>query len=121
MKYVYPAIFRKFKDSKDAWYVCFPDVEGAFTDGETLYEALEMAEDVLAIVLAEYEDFKAGKPDLDSDGNEIKVIHSKISEPTPIEKIVAEPDEYSSEAFVTLIRADTDVYRLLLAEMELLY
>lgn len=117
MKYVYPAIFQKDKDSKDTWCVDFPDVEGAATFGETLYEALEMAEDALAGILVMYEDFKAGKYYKDEDGNEIKVMNNRIVEPTPIEKVVAEPNEYSTAAFVTLIKADTDAYRKILAEL----
>ena len=103
MKYVYPAIFQKDKESKDTWCVDFPDVEGAATYGNTLYEAMEMAEDALAGIMVMYEDFKAGKSDLP--------MNNRIVEPTPIEKIVAEPDEYSTSAFVTLIKADTDAYR----------
>lgn len=121
MKYVYPAIFQKDKTSKDTWCVYFPDLDGAATCGESLYEALEMAEDLLSVVMVDYEDFKAGKYDKDQNGNEIKIINNRIAEPTPIEKIVAEPDEYSTEAFVVLIRADTDRYRLLCAEMEMIY
>ena len=47
MKYVYPAIFRKDKNLPDTWCVEFPDVEGAITQADTLYEALDMAEDAL--------------------------------------------------------------------------
>ena len=52
-----------------------------------------------------WEDFKAGKSKLP--------MKNRIVEPTPIEKIKAEPDEYSTSAFVTLIKADTDAYRKL--------
>ena len=118
MKYVYPAIFQKDKTMNDTWCVYFPDVEGADTCGYSLYEALEMAEDALAGMLVMYEDFKAGKYYKDEDGNEIKVMNNRIVEPTPIEKVVAEPDEYSTAAFVTLIKADTDAYRKILAELD---
>lgn len=118
MKYVYPAIFQKDKTSKDTWCVYFPDVEGAATCGYSLYEALEMAEDALAGMLVMYEDFKAGKHYKDEDGNEIRVMNNRIVEPTPIEKIVAKPDEYSDVAFVTLIKADTDAYRKILSEID---
>lgn len=101
MKYVYPAIF--YSAVEGGYCVEFPDVAGAITQGETLYEAMEMAEDALAGMLVMYEDFKAGKSDLP--------MTNRIVEPTPIEKIVAEPDEYSTSAFVTLIKADTDAYR----------
>lgn len=116
MKYVYPAIFRKDKEMSDTWCVEFPDVEGAATCGYSLYEALEMAEDALAGMLVTYEDFKAGIL-TDLDGNKLE-IKNRVVEPTPIEQVKAEPDEFSTSAFVTLIKADTDAYRKMLAEME---
>ena len=108
MKYVYPAIFRKDKEMNDTWCVEFPDVSGAATCGYSLYEALEMAEDALAGALTLYEDSKAGKLD--------PPMKNRIVEPTPIDQVKAEPDEYSTSAFVTLIKADTDAYRKMLAE-----
>ncbi len=116
MQYVYPAIFQKDKTMKDTWCVYFPDVEGAATCGYSLYEALEMAEDALAGILTDYEDFKAGKYFKDPNGNEVRIMNNRIVEPTPIEQIKAEPDEFSTSAFVTLIKADTDAYRKTLAE-----
>ena len=115
MKYVYPAIFRKDKLLADTWSIEFPDVSGAATCGYSLYEALEMAEDALAGMLCSWEDYKAGNL-TDMEGNKIKVLKNRIVDPTPIEEVVAEPDEYSTSAFVTLIKADTDAYRKLLAE-----
>ena len=116
MKYVYPAIF--YNAVEGGYYVIFPDVAGAMTQADTLYKAMEYAEEVLADMLVSYEDFKAGKYHKDEDGNEIKVMNNRIVEPTPIEKVVAEPDEYSTGAFVTLIKADTDAYRKILAELD---
>ena len=110
MKYVYPAIFSRANEPEELWYINFPDVEGAFTDAKSLYEAIEMAEDALAGILTIYEDFKAGKSNLP--------MNNRIVEPTPIEQVKAEPDEFSTSAFVTLIKADTDAYRKMLAEME---
>ena len=101
MKYVYPAIF--YAANEGGYYVEFPDVEGALTQGETLFEALEMAEDALCGMLVSWEDFKAGRDQLP--------MNNRIVEPTPLEKVVAEPDEFSTKAFVTLIKADTDAYR----------
>ena len=115
MKYVYPAVFRRANEINELWYVDFPDVDGAFTDGKSMYEAMEMAEDVLAGMLCDWEDFKAGNL-TDMNGNKITVLNNRIVEPTPIEEVVAEPDEYSTSAFVTLIKADTDAYRKMLAE-----
>ena len=107
MKYVYPAIFRKDKKLVDTWSIEFPDVAGAATCGYSLYEALEMAEDALAGMLCSWEDYKAGLSKTP--------MKNRIVDPTPIEEVVAEPDEYSTSAFVTLIKADTDAYRKMLA------
>ena len=49
MKYVYPAIFRQGKDK--IYLVSFPDLDGIFTDGETLADAKENAADVLNLKL----------------------------------------------------------------------
>ena len=108
MKYVYPAIF--FVAKEGGYVVEFPDVEGAVTQGETLFEALEMAEDALCGMLVSWENFKAGQDQFP--------MRNRIVEPTPLEKVVAEPDEFSTSAFVTLIKADTDAYRKMLAENE---
>ena len=107
MKYVYPAIF--YRAIEGGYCIEFPDVAGAATQADTLYEELEMAEDALAGILVCWEDFKAGKSDLP--------MNNRIVDPTPIDQVKAEPDEYSTDAFVTLIKADTDAYRKMLAEM----
>ena len=109
MKYVYPAIFYKDKELPETYSVIFPDVEGAMTQGKTLYEAIEMAEDSLSMAMVLYEDHLSGELN--------PPLKNRITEPTPIKDIVVEPDEFSSEAFVTLIKADTDEYRKQLAEM----
>lgn len=58
-KLVYPATF-----VQDGDYVVveFPDVEGAFTQGENLQEAYEKAEEVLASILSESNDYPAASP-----------------------------------------------------------
>lgn len=45
----YPAIFKKVE--KDVYFVKFPDVDGAFTEGHGLRDTFEMASDVLATML----------------------------------------------------------------------
>ena len=112
MKYVYPAIFRKANDIEDCYCVEFPDVQGAITCGYSLFEAIEMAEDALAGMLVEWEDMKAGRLGYK--------MSNRIVDPTPIKEIKVKPDEYSTDAFVILIKADTDNYRLLNAEWSLL-
>lgn len=52
MRYIYPAVFTK----EDVGYsVIFPDLEGCYTCGDDLKDALYMAEDVLAFTLFDYE------------------------------------------------------------------
>ncbi len=53
-KYVYPAIFTKEKEG--GYSVAFPDVPGCYTQGESLSEAMEMAQDALGLMLCTYED-----------------------------------------------------------------
>ena len=101
MKYVYPAIF--YEEIEGGYTVEFPDVEGALTQGETLYDAMEMAEDSLAMAMILYEDSLAGKVN--------PPLKNKITKPTSIDKINPVLSEYSKAAFVTLIKADTDAYR----------
>lgn len=53
MKYVYPAVITKEQDS---YIVKFPDLKNCFTDGKTLAEAIENAEDVLCLMLYDAEE-----------------------------------------------------------------
>jgi predicted RNase H-like HicB family nuclease len=47
-KHLYTAIF---SEETDGFSVCFPDLEGCFTEGDTLEEAYLMAEDALGLYL----------------------------------------------------------------------
>ena len=49
MKYIYPAVFTPEADG--GFLVDFPDLPNCFTDGDTLEEAFENAEDALALKL----------------------------------------------------------------------
>lgn len=88
MKYAYPAIFKFDKEDK-VYYVNFPDIENCFTDGKTLAEAIEMGEDVLALMLCQMED----------DGVEIPAPHD-------VRTLSPKKDET-----VSLVFADTTEYR----------
>ena len=52
-KYVFPAIIEK---ADDGYNVSFPDIENCFTCGKTFAEAIEMAQDVLPLMLCQMED-----------------------------------------------------------------
>jgi len=88
MKYVYPAVFTP---DEYGYLVRFPDVENCFTEGKTLDEALEMAQDVLNLMLMTLED--EGLP---------------INPASDIKAVACEEGEFAS-----LIGADTTEYRKL--------
>ena len=90
MKYAYPAILT-YDPEEGCYYVDFPDIEGCFTDGKTLPEAIEMGEDALALMLCAMED----------DGDPIPA-------PTDVRAIKTAPENTAS-----LIFADTTEYRRL--------
>ena len=86
MKYVYPAIFTK----EDTGYsIHFPDLEGCYTSAETLEEGIDMANDVLCLVLYHREE----------DGQAIPAA-------SEIQTVKCDGD-----SFVTLISCDTVEYR----------
>ena len=84
-KYVYPAVF---SPEESGYSVLFPDLDGCYTCGDNLQDAIMMAEDVLAFYL--YDEEKAG---------------NTIPEPTPAERI-----EVSGKDFVNYIACDTREY-----------
>lgn len=86
-KYVYPAVFTAEKEG--GYSVVFPDLEGCYTQGDTLEEALKMAEDVLNLTLY----------GLEEDSKE-------IAPPTPIRSISLADNEIAS-----LVGCDTVEYR----------
>ena len=59
MKYVYPALFVV---EDDGIIVTFPDLDDTFTDGATMQEAFENAEDVLNLMLWNHEEEKEEIP-----------------------------------------------------------
>jgi len=89
-KYAYPAVFTK---EDEGYSVIFRDLESCYTCGSDMEEALEMAEDVLALVLYGYE----------KESKEIPV-------PSAYESIKLDENE-----FVNHIRCDTLAYRKMYA------
>ncbi len=87
MKYIYPATFTH--ESDGGYSVVFNDLESCYTCGDTLEEAMDMAKDVLELVLYGYE-----------------VDNKPIPKASPIQSIVTD-----DQSFVTLIQADTLRYR----------
>lgn len=89
MKYVYPALITPDPE-EGCYYVNFPDIEGCFTDGKTIHEAIEMGNDALCLMLYDMEERNAVIPP----PSEIKSVKCKDNE------------------FVTLIACDTLEYRI---------
>ena len=88
-KYVYPAIFTPEDDG--GFSVRFPDVESCYTGSETLTGAMEMANDVLCMMLYEMEEHKR-----------------EIPAPSSVPEIQKQAEDGE---FVSLISCDTIEYR----------
>lgn len=87
MKYVYPAIFHLEDDG--GYSITFPDLPNCITQGDTLADGIEMAEDALSMILCDMEDHAASIP-----------------APSNVRAIAADTSN-----MVTMIRADTVAYR----------
>jgi predicted RNase H-like HicB family nuclease len=86
-KYVYPAIFTSENDG--GYSVLFPDIESCYTCGDDMADALEMAEDVLCLMLY----------DMEKDGKSIPA-------PSNSKEI-----NVNDNSVVSLVRCDTEFYR----------
>lgn len=86
MRYVFPAIFEQAEEG--GFNVRIPDVPGCFTQGDTLAEAIYMAQDALAMMIVYYEDH----------GKEIPASSSL-------------EDIKSGKVIVSYVLADTDQWR----------
>ncbi|MCP1224716.1 type II toxin-antitoxin system HicB family antitoxin [Sebaldella sp. S0638] len=72
--YIYPSVF---EEESGGYNVYFPDLEGAFTYGNSLEEALFMAKEALGIYLYSLEDRKIHIPE-PSKPNKIKTKSSQF-------------------------------------------
>lgn len=86
-KYAYPAVFTKEENGQ--YSVVFKDLEGCYTCGDNMEQAIEMAEDALALVLYGYE-----------------IEGKEIPNPSSRDTIEIQPGE-----FINDIRCDTLEYR----------
>lgn len=87
-KYVYPAIFTP---EQGGFSVAFPDIETCFTEGDSLVEAVDNANDALSMILDHMERNRMEIP--------------KASSVAEIQRSVAAGE------FVTLVSCDTSEYR----------
>ena len=71
-KYTYPAVFTEEEEGR--YSVLFPDLDGCYTCGDNLADAIYMAEDVLAFTLYDYEKKKI---DIPKPSDIAKIKHGK--------------------------------------------
>ena len=95
MKALYPCIITWNADD-DVYYVKFPDMENVFTDGADLYEAVEMAEDALNLMMLHYESDTGKKPPIPSTIRSLRLGENDTA---------------------TLIRVDTESYSAMLQRL----
>ena len=94
MKYVFTAVFSKEPDTAETYNVTFPDLPGCNTFGDSLEDAISMAQDVLCLWLYHREQDELPIPTA-----------------TPPSKIEVEGDE-----FITAISVDTGFYHRFYSE-----
>lgn len=87
---VYPAIIHK-EDMK--YWVEFPDLDGCFSDGNSLEEALQNAEEALGLYIASLQEEMSNIPE-PSDITSAKVKKAQISENIVTSYIYSDPDKY---------------------------
>ena len=87
-KYVYPAVFTK---EGEQYSVAFPDIEGCYTCGDSLVEAVSNAQDALCLMLY----------DMEESGEVI---------PAPSDALEIEKSLGDNE-FISLVSCDTLEYR----------
>lgn len=86
-KYIYPAIFTP--ETNGQFSIYFPDIENCFTCGDNLEDGINMAEDVLSLMLIQLED-----------------KGQNIPAATPINDLSP-----ANDSFATYISCDTTAYR----------
>ena len=101
MQEVYAAYL--YKEDSGGYSVIFPEIEGAITQGETLFEALTNAESALAEIMVAYEDFKAGRGE--EMANKIGATPREI-----LYKVITMTGMLDAVG-MTYIKVDTDEYR----------
>lgn len=75
-KYAYPAVFTP--ESGGGYSVYFPDIEGCYSQGDNMADAIFMAEDALELMLYEYEESNKEIPK-PSDLKKIKLNNGEIA------------------------------------------
>ena len=129
-KMFYPAIFTPEDDG--GFSVSFPDIEGCFTQGETIEEAYEMAFDALGLALSFLEDEKRVIPlpsapnKISLNENEFVVIiefdmleYQKKHNSKAVKKTLTSPQWLNEEATALGVNFSQVLQEALLAKIEL--
>ena len=129
-KMFYPAIFTPEDDG--GFSVSFPDIEGCFTQGETIEEAYEMAFDALGLALSFLEDEKRVIPlpsvpnKISLNENEFVVIiefdmleYQKKHNSKAVKKTLTIPQWLNEEATALGVNFSQVLQEALLAKIEL--
>ena len=129
-KMFYPAIFTPEDDG--GFSVSFPDIEGCFTQGETIEEAYEMAFDALGLALSFLEDEKSVIPlpsapnKISLNENEFVVIiefdmleYQKKHNSKAVKKTLTIPQWLNEEATALGVNFSQVLQEALLAKIEL--
>lgn len=88
MKHYYPAVFEPATNDK-GYVVTIPDIEGCFTQGDSIEECMWMAHEVIGCMLEDVEEKNYPTP------NNIKNI---------------DLSEYAADSFVTFVTFDKEQY-----------
>ena len=118
MKYAYPAVFEP-GDKKDCIVIFFPDLPGCYSQGFSLAEALEMAQDALAQWIGYLIDKDAVIPaasainevTTDVEGAFVILVYAEVRDNRAVRRTVSLPrwmDEKASAAGLSLSRVLQD-------------
>ena len=75
-KCIFPAIFAH--EQEGGYSIHFPDIDGCFTCGDSLEDAMEMAKDALSLMLVQLEDEHADIP-IPSSLDELSITEGEFS------------------------------------------
>ena len=87
MKYVYPAVFEPAEEG--GFIVTVPDIPHCYTSGKDMAEAIEMAQDAVAMLLVDYENENRDVPK----ASKIEALQTEF----PKSYILADTDAWRKE------------------------
>ena len=128
MLVVYPAIFLKEEDA--GYSVSFPDLDGCFTEGNTLEQAIEMAQEALGLYLASLEERKliipkaSGYEDIQCNRNEfISLVYTSVDKykrsNKAVKKTLTIPQWLNEEAELRHINFSSVLQKALKEELQI--